>query len=417
MIEGGIAGSSRPLDRRRPGQTTGVVRRPSGAERCSLEHGVRRVRIAAQIVQGPQAPRHCRGDRSEPRNDGGEALDGLIGSPDRLQRLRPEDAEVDVDLGRRADRLQGNENVRALAAGEHRLTVGAQERGDSADGRPARQTLQGCRVGAATLVPRGRSGIDRGRRGRHWIGPEELAHERGDGNRSRHIGDRGHHDAGPLDVGQPGAGLAEPEMSSQLGGQPRQRCGDSQGSPGFRRLGGEDLLGEVGEQVPVAAPCALVVAAHMLCGASGGEGDRHRPSAGLGEQRVHGFGVGGNVVVEQTAGLPGRERQLTAGDLRRQAVDEQPARRQGERPAKTARRAGSPGRGERWHRSAGRPGPSVPKVWASSMIRATWSPPTLPTTSCASAAAMASARAGFSSGDNEVEASAAIDSSGFGESA
>ena len=70
----------------------------------------------------------------------------------------------------------------------------------------------------------------------------------------------------------------------------------------------------------------------------------------------------------------------------------------------TGRRAACLGRGERGQRSAGRQVRRSPRAWASSMIRTTWlAADPADDVVATSAAARASARAGFSSGDNEVE--------------
>ena len=160
----------------------------------------------------------------------------------------------------------------------------------------------------------------------------------------------------------------------------------------------------------------MVAVAPVAGDATGGEGDRYRPPAGLVEQGVNGCRAvpGGRDVAEQFGGLLGVERQLGAGDLRRQAFDEQPARGQWKGPPRCQHHVqcfrgvandggdqlgGQPIRSQHMsvvddqhHVLAADPADDVLRERRAEGV----------------------GRAGFSSGDKEVEASAAIDSSTLG---
>ena len=140
--------------------------------------------------------------------------------------------------------------------------------------------------------------------------------------------------------------LARSGSVSRAPASPRPRCSASSGvnhgnvaasaqrCPGRRGLSGEDLLGEVGEQLSVAAigGAADVTSAEFgTCG----EGDRGRPTAGPREQPAHRRRLLRAATVAQQLGcLLGVERQLRGGDRRRQALDDKPGGGYRERPSR-----------------------------------------------------------------------------------
>ena len=130
------------------------------------------------------------------------------------------------------------------------------------------------------------------------------------------------------------AGVAEVEVGSQLGRQPRQVGGGAQGRAGGRRLAGEYLLGEVGEQRAVGT-VGSAVGVPLTELDSGSEGDRHRPPASALEQHAgRRQRVVRSDVTQQLGGLLGVERQLGGGDLRRQPLDDQPGSWERERSSR-----------------------------------------------------------------------------------
>ena len=263
--------------------------------------------------------------------------DRLVGAADRLQRLRPENAEVGPDRG-------GRGLIASRAARTSAPCPAAIIAGPWSPRKVARRSLGPRRVRHFSASPsrrrdprtttpphRRRSIADPplGRQPRSWrtngvtaTAPATLATGvimmlARSGSVSRC------------------AGLAEVEMGSELGRQPRQGRRRLAAPPGSRRLGGEHLLGEVGEQWTVGTVrSAIGVPAYgTRARAAKATATAHPPVRC--EQHVDRRQRLVRVRCHRAARRsPRRERQLGGGDLRRQPLDDQPGSWERERSSR-----------------------------------------------------------------------------------
>ena len=178
-------------------------------------------------------------------------------------------------------------------------------------------------MGPASLVP-GRCRADIDIPVARCVGTQKLTDQRRHGDGTGQVGDRGHHDAGLPGIGEASTRLAKAEMGGEVRRQPWQGGGRSQRGTGLGGLGGEDLLGEVGEQWTIGSIRAVIRHSDEP---RPGRRRRWRPPnrrfAGAACRRVPSAERGHRA--EQFGGLLGREGQLCSVDLSAQPVDEQPA--------------------------------------------------------------------------------------------